>query len=431
MFTIFKKLFRASTDGGVVGRGGVEMGEARAREIVGGGVAVAVTTVATSRSEVGASGLSADVVHLSLGAIVGRFSEDLTSLVLREPDATMTIALPLFLVAKQLSTGAVKISLASLHRLAPRGIFGPLPVGEKRQVEIPLKEVFKHLRPADLARRKDQRAFEVPDGEFTVFGNAKNPREIASASAGRLSRSEAGVLRMPSPVREEESPVTTLDVGDSPDRTDFSLSGLRLVEPSVEDELISPAGDLARVVEMDAEIPDLVGASSVCEVVEAGPFRLLVEAKVEVEVEAKVEGEVEAKVEGEAEVEVSPSAEDALGITPDELVRKIGELSGVRGAMISLREGLAVSSMLSTGMRAEVLAAFIPQIFVRVEQYTGEMDLGAIDQLVLSTESGRCQLNRRGEIFLSVFGEKGDGVPVEELEKYVGIFREGNLGIGI
>jgi predicted regulator of Ras-like GTPase activity (Roadblock/LC7/MglB family) len=154
---------------------------------------------------------------------------------------------------------------------------------------------------------------------------------------------------------------------------------------------------------------------------------LLVEAKVEVEVEAKVEGEVE----GEVEVEVIPSAEDALGITPDELVRKIGELSGVRGAMISLREGLAVSSMLSTGMRAEVLAAFIPQIFVRVEQYTGEMDLGAIDQLVLSTESGRCQLNRRGEIFLSVFGEKDDGVPVEELEKYVGIFREGNLGIGI
>ena len=246
MFTIFKKLFRSSTDAGVVGRGGVEMGDGRASEFVGQGVAVAATSAATGRSEGGASGLSADVVHLSLGAIVGRFSEDLAGLVLRKPDATMTIALPLFLVAKQLSTGAVKISLASLHRLAPQGIFGPLPVGEKRQVEIPLKEVFKHLRPGDLARRKDQRAFEVPDGEFTVFGNAKNPREIASASVGRLPRSEGGALRMSSPVREEESPVTTLDVGDSPDRTDFSLSGLRLVEPSAADELISPAGDLSR-----------------------------------------------------------------------------------------------------------------------------------------------------------------------------------------
>ena len=138
------------------------------------------------------------------------------------------------------------------------------------------------------------------------------------------------------------------------------------------------------------------------------PFRLVVDAKVEA-----------------MELET-----EALGITPDELVRKIGELSGVRGAMISLREGLAVSSRLSVGMRAEVLAAFVPQIFVRIEQYTGEMELGAIDQVVLNTESGRCQLNRRGEIFLSVFGEKDQGFPVEELEKYLGIFRQGNLGIG-
>ena len=178
-----------------------------------------------------------------------------------------------------------------------------------------------------------------------------------------------------------------------------------------------------RGVEIDVEIPDLFRASSVCKAVEVVEVVEVVEAVEVVPLRLVVEAKVE--------VEVIPPAEDALGISPDELVKKIGELSGVRGAMISLGEGLAVSSMLSTGMRAEVLAAFIPQIFVRVEQYTGEMDLGAIDQLVLSTESGRCQLNRRGEIFLSVFGEKNHGFPVEELEKYVGIFREGNLGIGI
>jgi len=321
------------------------------------------------------------------------------------------------------------------------------------------------------------------------------------------------------PFREEESQESTLDVEDSTDRTDFSLSGLRLVEPSAEDDFISPAGDLSwgrewmgiglfevmeawpvevreeidgadestivrldrvkisnglangrveitwgellaileppltkstsvdeatvlllplkviapaflrgegervqarRGVEIDAEIPDLFRASSVyeeveelkeVEEVEVVPLRLVVEVK--------------------AEVEIIQPEKDAMGISPDELVKKIGELSGVRGAMISLGEGLAVSSMLSAGMRAEVLAAFIPQIFVRIQQYTGEMDLGVIDQMVLSTESGRCQLNRRGEIFLSVFGEKNHGFPVEELEKYVGIFREGNLGIGI
>ena len=131
MFTIFKKLFRSSTDGGAVGRVGVvEMGDRRASESVGGGGAVEATSGAAGRGEVGLGGLSAEVVHLSLRAIVGRFSEDLASLVLREPDVTMMIALPLFLVAKQLPKGAVKISLASLHRLAPQGIFGPLTLGD-------------------------------------------------------------------------------------------------------------------------------------------------------------------------------------------------------------------------------------------------------------------------------------------------------------
>ena len=102
MFTIFKKLFRSSTDGGAVGRVGVlEMGDRRASESVGGGGAGEAPGGAVSRGEVGLGGLSAEVVHLSLRAIVGRFSEDLASLVLREPDVTMTIALPLFLVAKQ------------------------------------------------------------------------------------------------------------------------------------------------------------------------------------------------------------------------------------------------------------------------------------------------------------------------------------------
>ena len=129
-------------------------------------------------SATGAAAPSVEVAHLSLAAIVSRFPEDLKPLVLAPPSNAATISFPVQLIQKQLATGSVKMSLASLHRQAPPGVFGPLAPGERRQVEIPLKEVFRHVNPQTLKRRADQRATAAPD-EFNLFGNSDNPHQIA------------------------------------------------------------------------------------------------------------------------------------------------------------------------------------------------------------------------------------------------------------
>ena len=65
------------------------------------------------------------------------------------------------------------------------GVFGPLPPGEKRQVEIPLQEVFRHVNPQHLKRRNDQLAAEVKDlkeGLSALEERARNDLGMVGAS---------------------------------------------------------------------------------------------------------------------------------------------------------------------------------------------------------------------------------------------------------
>jgi hypothetical protein len=122
--------------------------------------------------------IKVETAPLSLAAILARFPADLKTSILRMPDPEVTVALPVTTIVKQLPTGAVKMSLASLHRQAPPGTFAPLRAEEKRMVEVPLVEIFKRVNVNALKRREDQRRLEVADG-FDIFGDEENPYAIA------------------------------------------------------------------------------------------------------------------------------------------------------------------------------------------------------------------------------------------------------------
>jgi hypothetical protein len=116
-----------------------------------------------------------EVAHLRLDAILARLPDELKPLVLKMPDAAVTVALPISTIVKQLPSGSVKVSLATLHRQAPVGVLGPLPPGDKRMVEVPLAEVFRHIKPTVFKRRNDQKTAEALDSQFNLFGDAENP----------------------------------------------------------------------------------------------------------------------------------------------------------------------------------------------------------------------------------------------------------------
>ena len=120
-----------------------------------------------------------ETAQLSLAAILAKFPDDLKPCIQQMPDPTATVALPVPTILKQLPSCTVKMSLASLYRQAPAGVFKPGPPEEKRMVEVPLAEIFKRVRPELLKRRPDQRPCQMPDDGFELFGDRENPHAVA------------------------------------------------------------------------------------------------------------------------------------------------------------------------------------------------------------------------------------------------------------
>ncbi len=109
-----------------------------------------------------------DVASLSLRAVLEKFPADLRGLVNQMPSEDVKIVLPVAAIMKQLPSGGVKMSFASLVRQAPNGTFRKGNVEDKRMVDVPLSEVFKTINPQAL-RRREQRQYEVPDTVAGLF----------------------------------------------------------------------------------------------------------------------------------------------------------------------------------------------------------------------------------------------------------------------
>ena len=97
--------------------------------------------------------------------------------------------------------------------------------------------------------------------------------------------------------------------------------------------------------------------------------------------------------------------------TPAELIACTCELPGVAGAVVALEEGLVVAQSLPEGFAAETFAAFMPQIFGKLERYAQEMNLGATNEITIQSANGACQFVRHGKVYLATLGHPGGTLP--------------------
>lgn len=495
------------------------------------------------------------LAHLSLSAIVSRFPDELKATVLQQPDPAATIALPLQLIHKQLASGVVRMSLASLHRQAPPGVFGPLAHGDKRQVEIPLREIFRHVSPQAFQRRPDQRPLDTLDNDFNLFGNADQPHTIAPTTPenppyrdstkinfnppSRIAKAAQSAVQSAPPVPAAKPsfiappsglrlavppaetngskpaahaaapvagptmklplvalasawpvdicgeiaaldpattvtlPVAAVSAGLAKGKVVFTWGEIRAglqpapAEPTVLDEttalllplkVVAP-GFLAaakngtterKAVQLDGSIPELFSGGREPAPPPAAPAPappVSAPAAPAPAIPAPVEEPPALAEEPPVPVEEPvcalpvepvpvPPAEiaahdpqnvpatigeifgepDRREFTPAEIVAGTVKLPGVAGAIIALQEGLQVANSLPEGIKSEVVAAFLPQIFARLNQYSGEMKLGEVDDLLFTTHGAHCQIYRLGFVYFAVLGHPGQALPWHELQ---------------
>ncbi|MBI4325599.1 MAG: roadblock/LC7 domain-containing protein [Chloroflexi bacterium] len=106
---------------------------------------------------------------------------------------------------------------------------------------------------------------------------------------------------------------------------------------------------------------------------------------------------------------------DKKNWTPAEIVQSTARLRGLAGALIVLPDGLLVAGQLPPGLNGETIAAFVPQMFGRMQQYTKELKLGDPGHLTILIESVPLQIFKAGTVYLAVLGRAGEPLPRPQL----------------
>jgi predicted regulator of Ras-like GTPase activity (Roadblock/LC7/MglB family) len=111
---------------------------------------------------------------------------------------------------------------------------------------------------------------------------------------------------------------------------------------------------------------------------------------------------------------VSPDA-SSRAVTPADLVSRAMEMPGVAGAVIALTDGLKVASRIPVGLNSDTLAAFLPQIFARVNQSSRELRLGEVNNLCFTVGRVPWNIFRVNSAFFAAFGRANESLPTAHL----------------
>jgi predicted regulator of Ras-like GTPase activity (Roadblock/LC7/MglB family) len=106
---------------------------------------------------------------------------------------------------------------------------------------------------------------------------------------------------------------------------------------------------------------------------------------------------------------------DKRNWTPNEIVQNTSALHGVAGALIALQDGLLVASCMPPEWRTETIAAFLPQIFGRMHQYTKELKMGELHSVTFTVDKGSVQIYAAGIIYFCVLSKAETLLPFYEL----------------
>jgi predicted regulator of Ras-like GTPase activity (Roadblock/LC7/MglB family) len=101
--------------------------------------------------------------------------------------------------------------------------------------------------------------------------------------------------------------------------------------------------------------------------------------------------------------------------TPIEIVQKTSTLPGVAGAVIALQDGLLVAAELPPGYSAEAFAAFLPQMFEKMNQYAQAMKLGSPGQLNLVVEDLSLQVYKTSRVYFAILSQRDSPLPMAKL----------------
>jgi len=101
-------------------------------------------------------------------------------------------------------------------------------------------------------------------------------------------------------------------------------------------------------------------------------------------------------------------------------------MPGIAGALLASKDGLLVAGEMPAPLKVELMAAFLPQMLLKVSGSTVEVELGALRAMKLSTKDSDCLIFRGGALSLVVLSGPGQKLPESALEQIAGELAQSN-----
>ena len=106
--------------------------------------------------------------------------------------------------------------------------------------------------------------------------------------------------------------------------------------------------------------------------------------------------------------------------SPKDVVARAVELPGVVGAVVTLPDGVRVAGEVPAEFNADTLAAFIPQIFERMNQSAKELRMGALNNVSFTVGNVPWRIFRVNAVYFAAFGRAGEALPAAQLAAFAG-----------
>ncbi len=100
---------------------------------------------------------------------------------------------------------------------------------------------------------------------------------------------------------------------------------------------------------------------------------------------------------------------------PRDVVARAMALSSVAGAVVALTDGLRVASQVPVELNGDAVAAFLPQIFDRVNQSTRELRMGQLNNVSFTVGNVPWKIFRVNNLYFAAFGRAGESLPTGQL----------------
>jgi predicted regulator of Ras-like GTPase activity (Roadblock/LC7/MglB family) len=100
---------------------------------------------------------------------------------------------------------------------------------------------------------------------------------------------------------------------------------------------------------------------------------------------------------------------------PKEVVARAKALPGVLGVVITLPDGLRVASEVPEEFNADTLAAFVPQLFERMNQSARELRMGTLNNVSFTVGNVPWKIFRVNAVYVAAFGRAGESLPSADL----------------